>query len=120
MEDFILMAQVVPDPYAVAEWIKTGLLGGVLGWLMFVHLPSKDKQIKEMNEASAVERGGLREEARKDREVMFAQFNSGLNQVLVASRDMTERLSSEWKDDATSLKSSIDELTDAIRVSKHV
>jgi len=31
-----------------AGWVGAGLLGGVLAWLMFVHLPSKDKQIKEL------------------------------------------------------------------------
>jgi hypothetical protein len=29
-------------------WVGTGLLGGVLGWLLFVHLPSKDKQISSL------------------------------------------------------------------------
>lgn len=26
-------------------WAGAGLLGGVLGWLLFIHLPAKDKQI---------------------------------------------------------------------------
>jgi hypothetical protein len=29
-------------------WVGTGLLGGVLGWLLFVHLPAKDKQISAL------------------------------------------------------------------------
>lgn len=32
-------------------WIGAGLLGSVLAWLMFVYLPAKDKQLKEMMDA---------------------------------------------------------------------
>lgn len=46
MNLFILFAQVVADPLSGgAGWVGTGLLGSVLGWLLFVHLPNKDKQI---------------------------------------------------------------------------
>lgn len=34
-----------------AGWVGAGMLGSVLAWLLFVHLPSKDKQIKEMIES---------------------------------------------------------------------
>lgn len=34
-----------------AGWIGAGLLGAVLCWLFFLHLPSKDKQLKELTEA---------------------------------------------------------------------
>jgi hypothetical protein len=32
-------------------WVGTGLLGGVLGWLLWVHIPSKDKQIAGLIES---------------------------------------------------------------------
>jgi hypothetical protein len=42
----ILLAQVATDPLSGgAGWAGTGLLGSVLGWLLFVNLPNKDKQI---------------------------------------------------------------------------
>jgi hypothetical protein len=42
----ILIAQIATDPLSGgAGWVGTGLLGSVLGWLLFVHLPNKDKQI---------------------------------------------------------------------------
>ena len=42
----ILFAQIATDPLSGgAGWVGTGLLGSVLGWLLFVHLPNKDKQI---------------------------------------------------------------------------
>ena len=31
-----------------AGWVGAGLLGGVLSWLMFIHIPAKDKQLKDM------------------------------------------------------------------------
>jgi hypothetical protein len=31
-----------------AGWVGAGLLGPVLGWLLFIYLPAKDKQLKEM------------------------------------------------------------------------
>ena len=38
-----------------AGWVGTGLLGSVLAWLLWVHLPAKDKQAKEVAEAHAAE-----------------------------------------------------------------
>lgn len=31
-----------------AAWTGAGLLGGVLAWLMFAHLPAKDKQVADL------------------------------------------------------------------------
>ena len=31
-----------------AGWVGTGLLGAVLGWLLVVYLPAKDKQVREL------------------------------------------------------------------------
>jgi hypothetical protein len=40
-----------PDAVAgTAGWVGAGLLGAVLAWLMFVHLPAKDKMITGMIE----------------------------------------------------------------------
>lgn len=50
-EAVAVLAQSVADPVAGgAGWIGAGLLGSVLAWLLFVHLPAKDKQLKEMIE----------------------------------------------------------------------
>lgn len=37
-----------------AGWASAGLLSSVLGWLLFVHLPAKDKLLREMIEAKDV------------------------------------------------------------------
>lgn len=47
---FVLLAQA-PDPISGgAGWIGAGLLGAVLAWLLGIHLPAKDKQLKEFME----------------------------------------------------------------------
>ena len=69
---FVPFAQAIPsDPLAGgAGWVGAGLLGAVLSWLMFVHLPAKDKQIGQLLELGSKERE-LREvkwEADRERE----------------------------------------------------
>lgn len=45
----VTFAQAPPPGIAgEAGWVGTGLLGAVLGWLLFWHLPAKDKQITDM------------------------------------------------------------------------
>lgn len=45
---FMLWAQSPESPLSgSAGWVGTGLLGAVLSWLCFVHLPAKDKQLAE-------------------------------------------------------------------------
>lgn len=45
-----ILAQSTPVDVigGASGWVGTGLLGAVLSWLMFVHLPAKDKQAKEL------------------------------------------------------------------------
>jgi hypothetical protein len=49
MNLLILIGQVTTDPLSGgAGWVGTGLLGSVLGWLLFIHLPKKDQQVLEL------------------------------------------------------------------------
>lgn len=72
------VAQVVPaaDPISGgAGWVGAGLLGLVLGWLLFVHLPAKDKQLANLIES-------------KDRQIAdLVTSNNRQIGELVASRD---------------------------------
>jgi hypothetical protein len=43
-----LFAQTSVDALSGSGWVGAGLLGAVLSWLMFIHLPAKDKQLKEI------------------------------------------------------------------------
>ena len=50
-----LLANTTADPLAGgAGWAGVGLLGAVLSWLLFIHLPAKDKINREKDEAHAV------------------------------------------------------------------
>lgn len=44
----ILAADTVDVLSGGAGWVGTGLLGSVLAWLLFAHLPAKDRQVKEL------------------------------------------------------------------------
>lgn len=47
-----LYGQLGADPISGgAGWVGAGLLGLVLGWLLILHLPAKDKQLKELQDA---------------------------------------------------------------------
>lgn len=79
----IVLAQANPPGFAgggEAGWVGTGLLGAVLSWLMFVHLPAKDKQHKEMLAEVAGERAAMltawANERERDRESRHAGYNS--------------------------------------------
>ena len=44
-----LIAQGSVDPISGgAGWVGAGLLGAILGWLLFVHLPAKDKLVRDL------------------------------------------------------------------------
>jgi hypothetical protein len=50
----IILAEVTTPLDALGgapAWVGTGLLGSVLGWLLFLHLPNKDKQIAGLIES---------------------------------------------------------------------
>ena len=59
-----MLSQIDAIPGA-AGWAGTGLLGAVLAWLCFIHLPAKDKQIKEMLEKHAAERAEVRQDVKQ-------------------------------------------------------
>jgi hypothetical protein len=85
MNLLILFAQIPTDPLSGgAGWVGTGLLGSVLGWLLFVHLPNKDKQIL-----------GLIESRDKLVEKLTADFRVSLDTLL----DKESRKDKELRDD---------------------
>jgi hypothetical protein len=49
---WLLLAQGDPiSAFGAAGWSSFGIAGLVLGWLLIIHLPAKDKQVKELNES---------------------------------------------------------------------
>src|ERR1700735_83114 len=67
------------DPISLpggAALIGTSLLGSVLGWMFFVHLPAKDKQMKEMMDSKdklAVDTANIAAAAEKERRADFKE-----------------------------------------------
>jgi hypothetical protein len=54
LEFLIVIAQAATPPDIIsggAGWVGAGLLGSVLGWLLFINIPAKDKQIAGMIES---------------------------------------------------------------------
>ena len=56
-----------------AGWLGAGLLGAVLSWLLLVHLPSKDKQLKDLLESKDKQ---LAEHLRLNNEEHSKQINA--------------------------------------------
>jgi hypothetical protein len=57
-------------------WAAAGILTGVLGWLMFIHLPAKDKQIKELIADFRSELADERKQFREALDIMARKINS--------------------------------------------
>lgn len=71
----LLLAQSSIDPIAGgAGWVGAGLLGLVLSWLLLVHLPAKDKQLKEFMDSKDTHIASLTEKYEKKLELVTLTF----------------------------------------------
>lgn len=76
-------------------WVGTGLLGTVLGWLLLVHLPAKDKQLKELLEAQAEER-----KAKELADVAAAEkYKAALDLIVQHCKEDSERIIHAFKEE---------------------
>jgi gas vesicle protein len=74
MTALVIVAQAADPISGGAGWVGTGLLGAVLSWLLLVHLPAKDKQLKEImdsKDALLVAEMNKRDEVIKDLTIAF-------------------------------------------------
>ncbi len=71
---------------ATSGWVGTGLLGAVLSWLLFVHLPGKDKQLKELMGDKDGQLKALMESKDKAVEALLNQQWANLQRMEVAYR----------------------------------
>lgn len=99
-----LLGQAAPTalPDQAIEWLKFGLLGLVLLWMFFFHLPAKDRQTKEMVDANAAERA----EERKSREAQESSQTAERDK----EREERERERVARHDMANSLQSTVNTL----------
>ena len=90
-----LLAQTSPDPISGgAGWVGAGLLGAVMAWLLLVHLPSKDKQLKEFIDGRDRDAAELRKTFTAEQEAIRAAFiqeqaavRAAFNHEQLAQRD---------------------------------
>lgn len=88
------------DPiFAGSGWTGAGLLGAVLAWLLFRHLPAKDEQVRQLIDRHD---SGLKE-AR-------TEFRGALETVVAHC----EREMAKHADGMTSLSEAVDKLTEAV------
>lgn len=74
-----LLAQTVdPGSALISSWFGTGLLGGVLYWLLFHYLPSKDKQMEAILTAERAAFVAEREATTANRREMRGEFLQAL------------------------------------------
>lgn len=102
----LLLAEVsAPDIISgSAGWVGTGLLGSVLAWLMFVHLPGKDKMIKEILELGDARlaskdtdlRAALKEKDQQI-EVLLGHKWTAIQQMGTDHRETIKNLAAEFR-----------------------
>lgn len=104
----LFIAQVVnPVPEPNAGWVGAGLLGSVLAWLMFKHLPSKDEQVRLLIEMKDKQIAAIlaenlldRERERTDRHDRNNVFQKTLNEMAIAYGQQMRDIQTEHKIDA--------------------
>jgi hypothetical protein len=77
-----MLADVIDPLSGGAGWIGAGLLGAVLTWLFFMHLPSKDKQLRELTEAKDKQIEGLIASKDKATDVLLVQFRAAHDKAI--------------------------------------
>lgn len=109
-----LLAQMADPISGGAGWIGAGLLGVVLAWLLLLHLPAKDKQLKEMIEG----RDALAKDlAIKTAEVAKQQrddFKENLKSVTDHCKQDTEVMANSVRAEINHLSVAVTELRKAI------
>jgi hypothetical protein len=79
-------------------WVGTGLLGGVLGWLLFVHLPSKDKQIAGL--IADRDRAMTEKDERHDAHIkgLTDRFNETMTGIVVRYTDQERERRADYRE----------------------
>ena len=110
MIDLLTLLAQLPtiDPLATnSGWLREGLLGCVLSWIMFVHLPAKDKIVKELSsETNAAIRAVTLENS--------ASLSDSRNSFSAALDTLTRTFREETKAERMSCESHFNKLADAM------
>lgn len=103
-----ILAQEVPNALAGnAGWAGAGLLGVILGWLLFWHLPKKDKQLEDVirKKDDQFEQmvKDIADEREKERETRHGVANASqefINKMAVTFTATLEGIRQQHKEDA--------------------
>ena len=80
---FLLADGAIADPFTgYSGWAGAGLLGMVLGWLLLVHLPAKDKMIASFQTDKDKHVADLIERYEKKLEDAQEKFEEALTRIL--------------------------------------
>lgn len=98
-------------------WVGAGLLGLVLCWLLFFHLPAKDKQLAAMIGEHNLLVAGLHKDCQTERTQQFTNYKATLDEIATrtttAQRESSRELGDELKALATvitALKTTVEQL----------
>lgn len=108
-------------------WVGAGLLGLLLGWLLMVHLPNKDKQLKDMIDINARENKELldqqvkeRETERESRHRIANQFQAMITEITNKHEATVKEMNAQHRADAMADRDSFmqrnESITEAIRM----
>jgi hypothetical protein len=87
----LLLAQMIdPGSAVISSWFGTSLLGGVLYWLLFHYLPSKDRQMAEILTAERTASAAEREAHADSRKESRAEFLQALRDQQTAFTGVQE------------------------------
>jgi Tfp pilus assembly protein PilN len=92
-----LFAQMAADPLSGgAGWVGAGLLGCCLAWLFFVHIPAKDRQLRDL----LLDQTKERDKERTARHSMLDSFQQTMSEVEKEHRVDMERQNCQHLTDA--------------------
>ena len=112
----------IADPLSGGSgWIGAGLLGAVLSWLLFVHLPAKDKQADAkdekiraiIHEHTETEKDQRHVHSALERE-QRADFAKTIEAVLEHSRKQTVELANALREDLDTQRQGLEALRGAV------
>ena len=75
------------DSLSGSGWVGAGLLGSVLGWVFFFHLPAKDKQLKDILDARDVTANSVAEKHALAVESLTSAHNAAVQVLTTTFRE---------------------------------
>lgn len=109
-----LFAQTTELVPGLAPWAGLGAIGLILGWLLLVHLPAKDKQMKEFVEGKDLVIRELLVAARTEREKESEARDKTASLFQSAMSDLARQHELDATNDRTAFEHRSERMVDAI------